>query len=885
MPQLVHPHMGIGAFSMEMTHSARILEELKWGRHLLIRWGEKRLPAVVILAVTPSRRGVTVSGHLLPWWMGFEGRGALIRDRDYVASVERILNHDFSIPGLKHWTPQGEGVWREATFGPYKGKPVTAAVTPNTWPLEEELLVSDSLVRAPSKSVHRARAWFRREPTYDRGTLRLRLVYGGRFSNADFQRPFNEWTGLPTSTGQNDIEVLPEDPAGLLSGPVARINSGQVNLITNPDFANGLVGWVEGEGAALAPGTWNVVATSDSWNGHHYAARPAINAVNPKWMQADRATSTPAVDPWPTMGGEEYELHLVTRPNPGAIPDGDIGLYLGLLRETDVLGGPPSGGFVGTPRARPDGPEGTAWRVLQAKISIDEETAAIVPSIQTSGMTVGQWDVAWVLVKRTRGNRDLLIGKHYGMHATRTYTWKCRFRADAGITGGMVRLQATCFDTIGGLPPLIVHGPSLPIVDPSRGTGDGLIHEVKWDLTCPPGYDQARPELASEDVYGNGYVWVAAGSMVDADPDTRWIERRAATTTGVGGGFLEILAQAPEGARDVHVEIATDPYGLGYILDKTSLIRYAVNPATGNRVAQDCCVHPKTGLPLLQPGRLLAPGVLQNDYWVKNQTNLDLLMTLCRSGLYLPELAWRITADDKLDVGPSEELFQDRRNIVLMEGDYVLMPPVEYEKSIADRATDISVVGAEVQDSHGFVSIIESQVENPLEEPASDWFGNPFERSMVVEDSEVDTQEHADALAALTAAQNGFRQTVQVKLSDYRVAGHFDTGDWIYLHAPDAGLEDEAYLQTKRGRTIAPARLPVQSMELSMGGGGFNFDIRREDGSLFPIPRELIHWERGTTAVVELGDLPPEFTGYDQGGPMGMQFMKWLRFRQNRRRT
>lgn len=855
--------MVLGEGSVETDYREDLADEVKEYRHLLVYEGERLVDAGVILRPDVTAEGVSITTRALDWHLGDDVAGPFIDDREYISGQEKLSNPTWA-DGWEFWEVPSEGTWR---IDASTGLPLTASMGPNEWPLENEVIASDEKAHAPPGAQFRGAVVLSRDAPYAVGKIRLRHAYDGKFEHPDISSSFASWL----MHVRDDITIQPSDPKGWIDGPLARVHTGTANVLLNGDFEEGLLHWlIGGFGGA---GNWYIGTDGGGWAGSpSYALTTPAESPNPneplKYMLYETDI---IVEP-----GDEWEMRCVVRRHAGAGGDGWAQMACGLVDAvTGNIGGwEISESVGGDVDSIIDTVEGS-WRILRGTFTIPEGTNKLRVFMQVHGHGQGQWDFDYASLHRTKGNRCAISSPEYTLIPGRTYRWTTLFHSDPRVVGdGTLRLQAFCHDgdVSQDRGPMTVEGTEL-------GVTDDALHRVVWDFEVPSGLPRVVFQLWSEDVYGDGYVWVGRGTIRDNDPSTTYVETASGITAGPGT-LLALTSTAPVGSKEAHLEVVAEAYGLGWRLDSASFTRVTSDPATGEDVARDCLVNPATNQPLLTGGRIFPMGVLNFDYWVQNQDCHKLLTELCMTGLVEPKPEYRMNPDGTADVGPAELVCQDwapdsDEPVVWGPRDFTVVESMGVSRDHEDAPTDVKVVGADRTSASGEETTYVGRASTDLGSEAVGWFGEPMSRTMLAEDSTLNHADLADSYAAYVLDQSRPRVTVTIQLQGSGLLPPVREGDWVYVYNPEAGLEDPNQDgRLSDGTPVHPVRLRIVSLTRALSVGDHRVEIRRPDGTTWPIPSELVHWEAASGLTLELGDPPAEFNADPQGGSAPRQ---WIR--------
>lgn len=475
-------------------------------------------------------------------------------------------------------------------------------------------------------------------------------------------------------------------------------------------------------------------------------------------------------------------------------------------------------------------------------------------------------------VFRTAGVRRTVAQTGKTLIPGRTYNFKGYIRPDEALTRGKAWLRATlkqdpAIDPYYFREPVIVEGSPIEFRD------DAFWTEVSLSVSPGTGFDYADIEIVCEDVEG-GSFWVDDLSMVDGDKGSLIIETKllptATSPTSVSGSFT-----VPQGADTAGYQIAVDgDDGTGWIVDN-AYFRRDCTPVAATTVVSDAIAG--TGLSV---GTLHSAGNIGFDLVFRNFTKRQILDEVSRAGVVQPPREWRVNPDGSVDWGTPEELFEDRTDILLSEGDCWLIQDPDAQRTLEKFATRYKVLGQERRSINGDPYTVTGEATN---DPGSYelYDGSTFSRDQLIEDGGIDHAAYAEAVAQDTADTGAEEQESYVLgLADWRTLGRFNVGDWVYLWHPTEGIADYDNPVPLEGRTIYPKKLRVLERELTCGSGPFRCVLRRgpeddPDGGLDL--SEFVEWPTMTTATVTVGNPRAEFLLNPLGGSAGSQFMKYRR--------
>ncbi len=833
--------MDAGYFSADVTWAPDVVDLLTVvidGRRvprllhaMFYRDGALAYPPFVLRSVAGDDHGLTIGGPGVLWHLGSDGAGPMIDDREYLSGADKLGNPTFALdPADTDWAT-GDTRWVI-----YPGFAVVAGAAYDV----DQVLASDEPFRAVAGADYKTVATIRRESP-GLGRLRLRHVYSpGPFAHKDQMPAYSRWdASTGTSLGSNDIVLSTLDGAPALKcGP-----SGMPNLVVNGEFDSALTtGW------SVVTGTWGR-DTDGGWNGANYCY--STNASE----QILSSTTNVAV-----AAGEEYEMRVVARVNPGSpTTDGEAWATVAL-----AVGAPPYT-FVETPHLASGD---TDWHILLTRFTIPAGVVSMTMLLHSTG-TTGRWDFDTATLIRTKGNLDFITSPIAAITPERSYRWDQPVRTDVGYAGG-VSMAAVCF--VATRPAAIIQGPELR---PTNGADEVQV----WEFAPPSGMDVVMARIVCQDVTG-GAAWLRQGTIRQADTTTAVLEAIGPLTSA--GETLTLTSTAPAGAAQVHLEVAAETLGIGWVVSALSLLRVTPAPAAGNTVVADLLSDAATGLPLsLSAGTITCPETIPYDWRQLELDNRSALDHFC-SVVSDPVREYRVTATDPpaLDVGTQADVFTVRPLAeALLEEDLDVLDIRAPEVTVEARATQIRVIGAERRTVSGATSLITATADVPGAAEV-DYNGNPVRRVRVVSDGTVDHRAFAQALADDLASQEADPPlSVQARLNELDAATAatlgvtarpaLDVGDTIYAYKPSAGLVGTDAVVI-RGRTVRPRAVRALGRERALGPD-YTLRMRRSDGSSFELAGVI--WAEADETVLTLGDRLTTWQADPQGTAAGRQYL------------
>lgn len=858
------PLMAAHVWTINLNYSAEVrdlLTEVVGGyrrpRKLGVRIRDaddvQRYPTMVLLSYEGDEKGLTIGGLGPAWHLGLPGGpGPIIRDMEFISGNSFLDNPTFPADlALLHWKTSEDTGWtwnaasHDAGFG---------AAYVGTAPLKDDVLETREYPAEPGQEFFFF-GWFIRGAG-SLGRCILRTTYRGRFTPPDIASPFSTWG--PSTRG--DIS-LTTDPEGVVPGPVYEMRTAIPNLI--PDFEFD---------AALPNADWDDLSgvwgqgTDGGWNGTNYAYTDVDAGIGHAVLKSTL--------PLGTVPGEEYEMRIVIRVNPGSpATDGEAWAEVALTDD-----GTPPFTRVQTTHLRGPVPV-TDWTILVERFTIPDGQVSMTLLLYRQGGATGRWDYDTPTIIRIKGNYDQVIGPAEAVTPERTYKWTLPYRVDAGVNGGRAQMRAVFFGD--ERPEIYVEGPEL------KGQQEGLpLQYAEWDLTPPSGYTGVERRLFLEDLVG-GAVWVGEGTFVDQDRSTAVFDEY---TDHLQATWLlrEKVTTAPAGTETVSFAVVAEKDAVGWLADDFAAVRWGTPHATHTDVLEAILTNQDTAAPLpITLGSVVDPGVIPYDQHWLNMFNRDALAHFC-DVVASPWGEWYIDNADALHWAPAGSLFDDHHPdsatpVIFLPRDLDVVPDgiSGVLSDVESRATDIEVIGADVPTGGGRSMLIKAAATVPGD-PEYDLNGHLIQRWRQVIDGSIDHRLFAQAVAddeALRESRPAISLTAKLNELDAATATAlgiterppFATGDTVYVYHPAAGLRHEDYETEVAGETVWPRPVQVLEIDRSHADPGWRVEMVEPNGSTWDLPGVL--WSPANETTLTLGDRLPVWKADPRGVAAGQQYL------------
>ncbi len=842
--------MAVGDLAVDLDWTPEVYDAL-WDSdnrrprnlYMLVMQGSTLVyPPFVLRRVDGGEEGLSIGGPGILWALGAGAVGPPLDDREYLSGANKLSNpldpaNPLDPPDL-YWIT-GDSAW--VIGAGY------ATVSSAVELYEDQLLGSDEPWPVVPGAQYTSSVTIGRIAGYSVGRLRLRHHYtGGPFAHADQLPPFSTWgASTGTNLGQHDI-VFDSGAGAFRAGP-----SAMPNLVIDGEFAVGPLGADWGTIGAWGQGT------DGGWNGATYAFTDNSGF--------DLLVST---HPLSVIPGEQYEMRYVVRVNPGSpATEGDLYMQVAL----STIAGPP---YTRIDSDHFKGPAPTTdWTIFRKFFEVPDAHISMTPLFAVNAPNPGgRFDIDTATLIRTKGNVDFSTSPIFAITPGRSYKWRQPVMVDVGVTEGTVSLAMVCF--VATRPVVVLQGPSVQVT----GGGNEVI---EWEFTPPSGMDVCMARIVCQDVKG-GSVWLAQeGAYIRQSDTSSMVLESIGPLTAPVNVALTLLSTAPEGAKEVVVELVAEAYGIGWVASGFELIRVAVYPANGDIIISDILNSPTAGGdPLtIHPGYVTCPETIPHDWSLVNlhpRAAIDHYVSV----VSLPTREYRVAATNPptLDVAERSVLWPDPGPAsAFLPDDIDVEEIVAPSTDIADRATEIVVLGNERQLRSGRTRLItaSAQVPGPVD---LDLYSNPMPRRKYLSDGTIDHIGYAIARAEDLAEQEARPAwAAKVVLSGTDDYGNdramlIREGQTVYLYKPDAGIIDEDNDVTINGVEVFPRQGRALEIERDHGPS-YRIVMLEPGGGTWGLPGVLFSEDDRTQVTV--GDrLPVEWTADPAGGAVGVQYTR-----------
>lgn len=254
--------------------------------------------------------------------------------------------------------------------------------------------------------------------------------------------------------------------------------------------------------------------------------------------------------------------------------------------------------------------------------------------------------------------------------------------------------------------------------------------------------------------------------------------------------------------------------------------------------------------PAITPGTLTNTGLPTYTGTQQYQSPREALDYVCDT----VGAEWRVNGDGTLDAGPASAVFASGRALIVRRAadageDMTLRAfpgPAQTDRDLEDFTTRVVVLG-EVDGT----SVVQGSwdISGGLN-PYKDIHGNAVQLTRLVSESSTEGV-NADARAAAIGAQySGPQRAITLDTSDYDMRGVIEVGDTVWIHDPEAGLEDPANEVQFRGQRLNPVAEQVTTISWPVTDG-MGVYYRSRLGAWLDLSRWLV--PSGDTTSVEVG--------------------------------
>ena len=879
-------------------------------------------PPLPLLWGKPSKEKIEIGGTSILWDLGGTEAAPTIDDREYLSGANKLDNPVFALdPPDLYWRRVAENSgWSITT-----GFAALAAVLD----ADDTLEVDRNYPASPGQE------WEAGATILGSGRWRVRLLFTGKFNppnlfpplatpawdeqvtnnpmadepafvldggvlkahtpfpiyqlilNGSFVDLFDHWfTDLPPGFGDTqwvaDGSGAPDLPdsvhyegSGIITSDVVITNGSDVLTSatadwTSPDVTNWIV-----EGPDIpaytyvlnvsAPGTLQISApaTADHLAGDQAVAfRP--QQTNRTYLTTDAENAATTLSQYPVTKGERFTLvgNVMHTANANGAATVSFAKYKlatdehleGLFLEQAASFS--TGGQV-TLSTTVEGPVKSIFK----ETTIEDETTGLGVFIELKGNTDGRWWFSNFRLYRFGGNKDWIeAAAPVDLTPERTY----EFRISC-LPGPLLNKEAKAR--------LLVHltsadRPPVTVTSSDQGPmkeGETATPVITLDVTPPSGYTQATAELMIEDTYNDVFSF-GEMTIVDKDHSTMVFDTIATDPSGA----VTVTTTAPDGTESVRMQVVGEVAAAGSVL-AAELIRTTADPATGDDIIADLLVHPSTGLPVgIAAGTIDCPEVIPFDW---RQVKLTLLAALAHycDVISEPTREYRINPalPPTIDVSTSPFV---TRPIVLLPTDVDVEDVPDPTVDVTNRATEIDVIGAEVQRLNGQTTLITAKATVPGA-VERDLNNNPIVRTKQISDGTIDTFGYANAYAAdqaLREASPGLVVDVTLTGTNY-TRGALDVGDWLEIFVPESNIKDDDNPKTVEGVPCFPRVMRAVARERDHGPS-FRVVMLKPDGSTFPLA--VNHSERDATKLTLADRRLYDWEADPGGGATGAQYLR-----------
>ncbi len=492
--------------------------------------------------------------------------------------------------------------------------------------------------------------------------------------------------------------------------------------------------------------------------------------------------------------------------------------------------------------------------------------------VESTDIEGGDFEVYSATLTKMDNNTATTVGTSIDVTPERTHKWSQIAMSGTALQRGTVTLAATC-----------KRAGHDDIVFPSSAmqATEGARKVLEFTFTPPSGYDEIDVEVIGTDIEGDNW-YLGAGELRDTDTgtvvfDTKW--------TNPAGAWPTVNSTAPDGAEEVRVAVVVEEGSTTWTIGAVALVRTGEPVATGDDIIAELLLDPVTGLPLgIAAGTINCPENIPNDWLITNMTARDALHHYCDVASDPPrEFKLNPTIPPTIDVGTAADVFtvHDPADALLRE-DLDVQEMSDPESDIADRPTEVTVLGAELPTVSGRPVLITATAAVPGD-ARHDINNRAIVRTKHISSGTVDHAGYARALAEDDAVKEANPPVfLTTKLSGKATRADSPPGDTIYVFYPEAGVFDNDVTTTIEGQTVHPRGVRVLERQRVHGPShhieflkpnGTRVQFRQQDGSYGPkLPG--VRWSDEDATVLSVGDRLPSWKSDPQGKSEGEQYLR-----------
>lgn len=503
------------------------------------------------------------------------------------------------------------------------------------------------------------------------------------------------------------------------------------------------------------------------------------------------------------------------------------------------------------------------WVHVKTDVTPEPGYTELTPYVKSFDIDAGDSEEGcfWVdnvsLIKADN-NSDSTIGDTFTVTPERTYRWLQAVRSGADLERGSVKLVARCIRP---------DHEDVTFDSSSMTATNGDWKFIDFSFTPPSGYEEVEPSIVATDVQGDVFQ-LDDGSIRDTDTKTMVFDT-VFDGSGIASPFVD--STAPEGAESVRVALVAEEGSAGRSVLSVSLVRTDQPPSTGDDIIADLLVHPSTGLPVgIAAGTVDCPEVIPFDWRQIKMTLLAALAHYC-DVISEPTREYRINPAIPPTIDVSTSPFVTRP-IVLLPTDVDVEDVPDPTVDVTNRATEIDVIGAEVQRLNGQTTLITAKATVPgdVERDLND---NPIVRTKQISDGTIDTFGYANAYAAdqaLREASPGLVVDVTLTGTNY-TRGALDVGDWLEIFVPESNIKDDDNPKSVEGVPCFPRVMRAVAREREHGPS-FRVEMLRPDGTTFDLTYN--ESDKDSTKLTLADRRLYDWEADPQGGATGGQYLR-----------